>query len=201
MESILSGFQAAFYLIAGLNQELLGIILLSLEVSGLALILSALLGLPLAALMGLKQFPARGILVTLLNTFMGLPPVVVGLFLYLLLSRSGPLGFLSLLYTPSAMIIAQSHPGLSHRQFPRPFGHRQCKSQHRLAAISPRGHSFADGLDHYQRSPLWHHVRGHRRIRTGHGRGGVYPDRRREYCRVYPGHDHDDRPGNRQRQF
>lgn len=108
MESILSGFQAAFYLIVGLNQELLGIILLSLEVSGLALIISALLGLPLAALMGLKKFPARGSLVTLLNTFMGLPPVVVGLFLYLLLSRSGPLGFLSLLYTPSAMIIAQA---------------------------------------------------------------------------------------------
>jgi tungstate transport system permease protein len=108
MESIISGFQAAFYLIAGLNQELLRIILLSLEVSGLALVLSALLGLPLAALMGLKQFPARGILVTLLNTFMGLPPVVVGLFLYLILSRSGPLGFLSLLYTPPAMIIAQT---------------------------------------------------------------------------------------------
>ncbi|MGC1403441.1 MAG: ABC transporter permease, partial [Thermodesulfobacteriota bacterium] len=108
MDSIISGFQAAFYLIAGLNQELLGIILLSLEVSGLALVLSALLGLPLAALMGLKKFPARGILVTLLNTFMGLPPVVVGLFIYLLLSRSGPLGFMGLLYTPTAMIIAQT---------------------------------------------------------------------------------------------
>lgn len=108
MESNISGFQAAFFLIIGLNKELLGIILLSLEVSGSALVISALFGLPLAALLGLKKFPARGVLITLLNTFMGLPPVVVGLFLYLLLSRSGPFGFLGLLYTPSAMIVAQT---------------------------------------------------------------------------------------------
>lgn len=90
------------------DKELLGIILLSLRVSVTALIISTVLGLPLAALLGFKKFPLKGFLVSLLNTFMGLPPVVVGLFIYLLLSRSGPLGFMALLYTPSAMIAAQT---------------------------------------------------------------------------------------------
>lgn len=95
-------------LIVGLDRELLGIILLSLEVSGTALVVATLIGLPLAALLGFRKFPLKGIVISVLNTFMGLPPVVVGLFVYLMLSRSGPLGFMSLLYTPSAMIIAQS---------------------------------------------------------------------------------------------
>ncbi len=91
-----------------LNPELLEIILLSLEVSGIALVIATAAGLPLGAFIGLKRFPGRGVIISLMNTFMGLPPVVVGLFLYLILSRSGPLGFMGLLYTPSAMIIAQS---------------------------------------------------------------------------------------------
>ncbi|MCL4491964.1 MAG: ABC transporter permease [Nitrospirae bacterium] len=91
-----------------LNPELLEIILLSLEVSGIALAIATAAGLPLGAFIGLKRFPGRGVIISLMNTFMGLPPVVVGLFLYLILSRSGPLGFMGLLYTPSAMIIAQS---------------------------------------------------------------------------------------------
>ena len=82
--------------------------MLSLKVSGLALVLATLLGVPLAAWLGLKRFPGRGLMINLLNTFMGLPPVVVGLFVYLLLSRKGPLGFLGLLYSPSAMVIAQT---------------------------------------------------------------------------------------------
>lgn len=94
-------------LIIACDKELLKIIALSLEVSGAALILSASLGLPLAVVMGLKKFPLKGVLVSLMNTFMGLPPVVVGLVLYLLLSRNGILGFLELLYTPMAMILAQ----------------------------------------------------------------------------------------------
>jgi len=107
MDSIIEGFSKAFFLILNLDQELLSIIFLSLEVSGTALIIATTLGLPLGALTGLKKFPGRGFIISLLNTFMGLPPVVVGLFLYLLLSRRGPIGFMSLLYTPSAMIIAQ----------------------------------------------------------------------------------------------
>jgi tungstate transport system permease protein len=108
MESIINGFKAAFFLIGSLDPVLLKIILLSLKVSVSALIVATLFGLPLAALLGLKKFFGRGFFITLLNTFMGLPPVVVGLFLYLILSRSGPLGFLALLYTPLAMIIAQT---------------------------------------------------------------------------------------------
>lgn len=93
---------------ATLNPELVQIILLSLQVSGLALCLATILGLPLGALLALKRLPLRGLFLSLLNTGMGLPPVVVGLFLYLLLSRSGPLGFMELLYTPAAMIAAQA---------------------------------------------------------------------------------------------
>jgi tungstate transport system permease protein len=88
--------------------ELWGIIWLSLKVSGSSLIIATAVGLPVAALLGLKRFPLRGAIINILNTCMGLPPVVVGLIIYLLLSRRGALGFLALLYTPSAMIVAQT---------------------------------------------------------------------------------------------
>jgi tungstate transport system permease protein len=108
MHSVIESFSRAFFLILNLNKELLGIIFLSIKVSGTALVVATLFGLPLSALLGFKKFPMRGTIINVLNTFMGLPPVVVGLFVYLLLSRSGPLGFLALLYTPAAMIAAQS---------------------------------------------------------------------------------------------
>ncbi len=108
MNFILEAFKQAFYLIVNLDRELLAIICLSLEVSGGALLIAALTGIPIGAFAGLKKFYGRQAVLTIFNTFMGLPPVVVGLFLYLLLSRSGPFGFLSLLYTPTAMVIAQS---------------------------------------------------------------------------------------------
>jgi len=108
MDSIIESFSRALYLILHLDRELFGIIVLSLKVSGTALLAATLVGLPFSALLGFKKFPLRGFVISMFNTFMGLPPVVVGLFVYLLLSRSGPLGFLSLLYTPSAMIIAQT---------------------------------------------------------------------------------------------
>jgi tungstate transport system permease protein len=108
METILQGFASAFWLITHLNPTLIRIILLSLQVSGFALVIATILGLPLGALLALRHFPLRGVVLSLLNTGMGLPPVVVGLFLYLILSRSGPLGFMSLLYTPSAMVIGQA---------------------------------------------------------------------------------------------
>jgi tungstate transport system permease protein len=108
MDFLLEGFRKALILIFNLDAELFGIIFLSLKVSGLALIISTLAGLPIGTLIGFKQFPGRGFIISVLNTFMGLPPVVVGLIVYLILSRSGPLGFLGLLYTPSAMVIAQT---------------------------------------------------------------------------------------------
>lgn len=108
MSTILESFAKALSLILHLNKELLGIILLSLKVSATALAVATIIGLPLSALLGFKKFPLKGLSVSILNTFMGLPPVVVGLFVYLLLSRSGPLGFMALLYTPTAMVIAQT---------------------------------------------------------------------------------------------
>ncbi len=108
MSSLVQGFFQAVSLILHVDRVLFGIILLSLKVSGLALLLSTMLGLPLGSVLGLKRFPGRDLAISTVNTLMGLPPVVVGLFIYLLLSRRGPLGFLGLLYSPSAMIIAQT---------------------------------------------------------------------------------------------
>lgn len=108
MNSILHGFGKAVSLIFHLDKELFGIILLSLKVSGTALAVATIIGLPLGAFLAFKKFRLKGLFISVLNTFMGLPPVVVGLFVYLLLSRSGPLGFMGMLYTPSAMVIAQT---------------------------------------------------------------------------------------------
>lgn len=107
MDTILQGFISAFRLMAALDPTLLQIIWLSLKVSGAALLLATLVGLPLGALLALRRLPLRGLILSVVNTGMGLPPVVVGLFVYLLFSRSGPMGFMELLYTPGAMIIAQ----------------------------------------------------------------------------------------------
>ena len=108
METILHGLARAMALIASFDRELYSVIFLSLEVSGLAVAIAALLGVPMGALIALRRFPGRGVAITALNTLMGLPPVVAGLAVYLFLSRSGPLGFLGLLYSPGAMVIAQA---------------------------------------------------------------------------------------------
>jgi tungstate transport system permease protein len=91
-----------------LDRELWHVVALSLEVSLSAVIIATALGLPLGALLAVKRFAGRRSVIVLLNALMGLPPVVVGLLIYLLLSRAGPLGALGLLFTPGAMIIAQS---------------------------------------------------------------------------------------------
>ena len=108
MNSLMSGLTEAFSFILHLNPELFGIIFLSLKVSGLALVMATLFGLPTGAILGLSRFPGQSASVSVMNTLMGLPPVVVGLFVYLLLSRKGPLGFMGLLYSPPAMILAQT---------------------------------------------------------------------------------------------
>jgi tungstate transport system permease protein len=108
MNSIVQGFLGAFRLIFSLDPVLLHIILLSIRVSGTALLVATCLGLPMGALLALRRVPLRGVILSLLSTGMGLPPVVVGLFFYLLLSRSGPFGVLELLYSPTAMIIVQT---------------------------------------------------------------------------------------------
>jgi len=97
----------ALDLLITLEPELLAIIGLSLKVSLAATLLAALIGLPLGAAVAVYRFPGRSVIAALLNAMMGLPPVVVGLGVYLMLSRAGPLGELGLLFTPQAMVVAQ----------------------------------------------------------------------------------------------
>ena len=108
MQDIGAAFALAFKLIVSGDSDLAEIVLLSLQISLSAVTLAAMLGMPLGAALALFRFPGRGALVVLLNACMGLPPVVVGLFVYLMLSRAGPLGELGLLFTPTAMVIAQA---------------------------------------------------------------------------------------------
>lgn len=90
------------------DPEVMSITFLSLKISGLATLISLFLGISIGAIIALTQFPGKKIIVSLVNTGMGLPPVVVGLFVSIFLWRSGPLGFLELLYTPSAIVVAQA---------------------------------------------------------------------------------------------
>ena len=108
MEGLGQALWSALRLLASGDPTLAGIVLLSLAISLSAVALATLLGLPLGAALAVGRFPGRRALVVLLNALMGLPPVVVGLFVYLLLSRAGPLGELGLLFTPPAMVIAQT---------------------------------------------------------------------------------------------
>ncbi|CAG0972831.1 Tungstate uptake system permease protein TupB [Anaerolineae bacterium] len=107
MDEIFRGFVQALQLLVSADPALVEIISLSLRVSGIALALSTLIGVPLGAALGLSRIRARGFITALLYTGMGLPPVVVGLFVYLMLSRSGPVGVLGWLFSPNAMIVAQ----------------------------------------------------------------------------------------------
>ena len=108
MDLIWQGIRQAFGLIFGLDAEIWRISLLSLRISGTATLISLLLGVSGGTVLALTRFPGRRFLISLVNTGMGLPPVVVGLFVSISLWRNGPLGALGLLYTPTAMIIAQS---------------------------------------------------------------------------------------------
>lgn len=108
INEIWRGLVEAIRLITQGDAALFEIILLSLRVSGIALLFSTLIGIPLGAALGLGRFPGRKLVVALMYTGMGFPPVVVGLFVYLMLSRSGPFGPLGWLFTPKAMIVAQT---------------------------------------------------------------------------------------------
>lgn len=107
MTEFSEAFGAAFSLLISLDHDLAEIVLLSLRVSLVAVLIAIVIGMPLGAALAIFVFPGRRMLVVGLSSLMGLPPVVVGLIVYLLLSRSGPLGVLNLLFTPAAMIIAQ----------------------------------------------------------------------------------------------
>lgn len=104
----LAPFIIAFDMLASAEPELMGIIKLSLAISFTAVGISLLIGLPIGAVLSSHRFPGRGAIIVITNTFLGMPPVVVGLFIYVLISQSGPLGWLEILYTPYAMALAQT---------------------------------------------------------------------------------------------
>lgn len=108
MSNFASTFSDAFALLATFDQRVVEIVSLSLRVSGGAVLLGTLIGLPLGACLAVGRFPGKSAILVTVNALMGLPSVVVGVVVYLLLSRSGPFGGLGMLYTPSAMIIAQT---------------------------------------------------------------------------------------------
>jgi len=108
MQDFGEAFRLAFGLVLGADADLLEIIGLSLRVSLTAVAIACAIGLPLGAALAIARFPGRSAVLVVVNALMGFPPVVVGLLVYLMLSNAGPLGWLQLLYTPTAMIIAQS---------------------------------------------------------------------------------------------
>ena len=108
MQSIGDALHLALQLVLSGDADLVEIVLLSVQVSITASLVALIIGLPIGALVAVARFPGRSAVLVVMNALMGLPPVVVGLLVYLHLSRSGPLGFLGLLYTPTAMIIAQT---------------------------------------------------------------------------------------------
>jgi tungstate transport system permease protein len=108
VDVLLEGVRQAFALLLGGDREILGVLWLSLQVSGTATLIALLLGIPAGAVLALTRFPGRTLVVSVVNTGMGLPPVVVGLFVTILLWRSGPLGDWEILYTPAAIILAQA---------------------------------------------------------------------------------------------
>ena len=108
MNTFSSSFSAAFSLLAGMDALLIDVVLRSLGVSALACVIASSFGLVLGAWLGVARFKWRGVVLTMLNTALALPSVVVGLVVYLLLSRSGPLGFLGWLFSFNAMVLAQS---------------------------------------------------------------------------------------------
>ena len=107
MAGFIDAFHTALRLIATLDPQLIEIVLLSLRVSLLAVVAASLIGFALGGALAVYRFPGRGVVTAILSALMGLPPVVAGLIVYLLLSNAGPLGVLQLLYTPAAMIVAQ----------------------------------------------------------------------------------------------
>ena len=108
MDLLLDGVRQAARLLVSGDREIVSILWLSLQVSGSATLISLLVGVPAGTALALTRFPGRGLVVSGVNSGMGLPPVVVGLFVTILLWRSGPLGALEILYTPAAIVVAQA---------------------------------------------------------------------------------------------
>ena len=198
MDLLWEGFPEAIRLIASGDPAVLQITWLSMKISGGATLLSLLAGVPAGVWLALARFPGRGLLIALVNTGMGLPPVVVGLFVSILLWRSGPLGVWEFLYTPTAIVIAQfviAAPivvglTIAAMQQLNPKLRLQFLGAGRLALAAPlaahaRGAAAAPG-------------RGDGRLRRGDLRGRGLHDGGREPAGTDPRSDHGHRPGDRQ---
>ena len=193
MTDIAEAFAAAFSLVYHLDSDLGEIVLLSLQVSVGAVAVASAIGLPLGAAVALFRFPGRGAMVVLLNALMGLPPVVVGLVVYLVLSRAGPLGVLGLLFTPTAMVIAQVLlvtpivAALARQVIEDLWS--EYEEQLRSLGATPQaradGAALGRALQPADRRACGLRPR-HRRGRRGH-------DRRRQHRPRDPRHDHGDR--------
>ncbi len=177
MHDLGQAFIAACRLIAGFDPELIGIVALSLKVSLSATMIALMIGAPAGAALAVTRFRGRQAIVVVANALLGLPPVVVGLLLYLMLSRSGPLGAFGILFTPAAMVLAQT------------------------VLATP----IVVALVHRATAALWGEYgdvlrvdRVPRRVRPRHRRGRRDPDRRRQHPRQHPHHDDGDRARDQQ---
>ena len=195
---LIEAFSEAFGLILSTDADLYEILWLSIQVSLTALLISIGLGLPIGTTLAIANFPGKTVCITVINSLMGMPPVVVGLLVYLALSRSGPFGVFGLLYTPSAMVIAQvfdypdycgtylpSHGGPA-QGIPRPIlqsQHPTRKSSRRLPVGCP---IFSDNS-----CPC--------RLRSSDIRSRRGDDRRREYRSPHTGDDYCNRARNLER--
>jgi len=178
MQDFGSSFIIAFRLVSSFDPDLAEIVRLSLKVSLSAVLFSALIGLPLGAILATSRFRGRNVLIIIVNALMGLPPVVVGLLVYLALSNAGPFGWMQLLYSPSAMIIAQTI-------LVTPIITALTREIALAKAYRP---AMGCALRAAHRWP--------RRFRSGHRRGWRGHHRRWQYRPFDPGHDHGNRTGN-----
>lgn len=169
MDYIIDAFLGAFWLILSLDREIFSIALLSLRVAGTATVFATLIGVPLAYVIATRDFPGKRTVLTIFNTLMAVPTVLVGLFCYAFFSRRGPLGFLDLLFTPTGMVIGDLILALPlivaltiaavNAVDPRGQAHR----------AGPRCHLAPDLLDGPPGCSLCPHGGGHQRLRACRG--------------------------------
>ena len=190
MADFLQAFHTAVRLIVTLDPRLVEIVLLSLKVSLLAVAIASTIGFAVGGALAVYRFPGRGAVAALLSALMGLPPVVAGLFVYLLLSNAGPLGVLQLLYTPTAMIIAQV---VLVVPIIAALTRQACENlleEYDEQLRSLGASSSAIVATSVVGRPLPADHRRARGLRTGHRRGGRRDDRGRQYRPCDPHHDH-----------
>ena len=201
MDLILEGIKKAFWLLITFDPEVMGITLLSLQVSGTATLISLLIGISVGSSRCPFQISGKKIVVSLINTGMGLPPVVVGLFVTIFLWRNGPLGFFGILYTPTAMIIAQTVIATPIVMGITLAAIQQLPQKLRLQILA---------LGATRLQMVWILIKEARAPASGCGDGGIWRCHLRgrrfdhggwQHQRLFPGSDHGDRHGDEPREL